>query len=122
MANSPLAVGEAASKGILARLTSEMRWLLLSSGHLSRVPVGTILCVAEGQPQFLGLILDGFLRVFVAGRLLRARARSATSDQEISSGLSPATIRYLPPLESIWFPCATRRPSPLSDFMKGEAC
>jgi CRP/FNR family transcriptional regulator, cyclic AMP receptor protein len=60
------AIEEAACKGILARLTPQMRSRLLSSGRLSVVPGGTLLYVAEDQPQFVALILDGFLRVFVA--------------------------------------------------------
>jgi CRP/FNR family transcriptional regulator, cyclic AMP receptor protein len=60
------AIEEAACKGILARLTPQMRSRLLSPGRLSVVPGGTLLYVAEDQPQFVALILDGFLRVFVA--------------------------------------------------------
>ena len=60
------AVEEAASKGILARLNSQLRFLLLSSGQLDHVPAGTLVYVAEDRPPFVALILEGFLRVFVA--------------------------------------------------------
>src|SRR5438270_318660 len=95
MANPPPTVEEAASKGILARLSSDLRSLLLSSGHLSRVPVGTILYVAEDQPQFVGLIVEGFLHVFVA---------AATSARE-------STVRYVRPGDLLGVVAALSGPS-----------
>jgi CRP/FNR family transcriptional regulator len=91
----PPDVEEAASKGILARLNSEMRSLLLSCGHLSHVPAGTILYVAEDHLQFVGLIIEGFLRVFVA---------AATSARE-------STIRYVLPGDLLGVVAALSGPS-----------
>jgi CRP/FNR family transcriptional regulator len=95
MAIPPPDVENAASKGILARLSSEKRSLLLSSGHLSHVRAGTIVYVAEDQPQFVGLILDGFLRVFVA---------AANSGRE-------STIRYVRPGDLLGVVAALSGPS-----------
>jgi CRP/FNR family transcriptional regulator, cyclic AMP receptor protein len=95
MAIVPSTVDEGASKGILASLGSEMRSLLLSPGHFSHVPAGTILYVAEDQPQFIGLILEGFLRVFVA---------AATSGRE-------STIRYVRPGDLLGVVAALSGPS-----------
>ena len=67
MAALPECVDRAASTGILARLTAGQRSTLLSSGHFSDVPAGQLLYVAEDQPQFIGLIVEGFVRVFIAG-------------------------------------------------------
>lgn len=88
------AIEEAACKGILARLSPPMRSLLLSSGRLRVVPGGTLLYVAEDQPQFVGLILDGFLRVFVA----------APSGRE-------STIRYVRPGDLLGVVAALSGPS-----------
>ena len=94
MPHLPLAIEEAACKGILARLNSPMRSLLLSSGHLNQAPAGTLLYVAEDRPQFVGLILDGFLRVFVA----------APSGRE-------STIRYVRPGDLLGVVAALSGPS-----------
>jgi CRP-like cAMP-binding protein len=95
MGNLPPSVEEAASWGILAKLSSEMRILLLSSGHLSHVPAGTTLYIAEDQPQFVGLILEGFLRVFIA---------AASSGRE-------STIRYVRPGDLVGVVAALSGPS-----------
>lgn len=71
-----------------------MRSLLLSSGHLNQAPAGTLLYVAEDRPQFVGLILDGFLRVFVA----------APSGRE-------STIRYVRPGDLLGVVAALSGPS-----------
>ncbi|HEY7211474.1 MAG TPA: Crp/Fnr family transcriptional regulator [Bryobacteraceae bacterium] len=74
----PECVDQAASTGILAKLSAEQRSVLLSSGHLSEVAAGQILYLAEDRPRFVALIVEGFLRVFIGG----------------SSGRE-STIRYL---------------------------
>jgi CRP/FNR family transcriptional regulator, cyclic AMP receptor protein len=94
MTDLPPAIDEAACKGILARLTPQMRSRLLSSGRLNVAPSGTLLYVAEDQPQFVGLILNGFLRVFVA----------ATSGRE-------STIRYVRPGDLLGVVAALSGPS-----------
>src|SRR5262245_34863899 len=63
----PEFVDRAASMGALARLNAEQRSLLLSSGHLSDIAAGQFIYLAEDRPQFVGLIVEGFLRVFIAG-------------------------------------------------------
>ena len=88
------AIEEAACKGILGRLNSQMKSLLLSSGHLNHVPAGTLLYVAEDRPPFVGLIVDGFLRVFVA----------APSGRE-------STIRYVRPGDLLGVVAALSGPS-----------
>ncbi|MBZ5579831.1 MAG: Crp/Fnr family transcriptional regulator [Acidobacteriia bacterium] len=88
------AVEEAACKGILARLSSRMRFLLLSAGHANDVPAGKLVYAAEDQPPFVGLILDGFLRVFVA----------APSGRE-------STIRYVRPGDLLGLVAALSGPS-----------
>jgi CRP/FNR family cyclic AMP-dependent transcriptional regulator len=98
MAVLPQSVDEATSKGIFARLSSKMRTLLLSSGHLSHVPAGRVLYVAEDQPQFVGLIIEGFLRVFVT---------AANSGRE-------STIRYVRPGDLLGVVAALSGPSATS--------
>ena len=67
MAGLPGLVDRAASLGVLSKLNAGQRSALLSSGHLIDSTAGQILYVAEDQPQFVGLIAEGFLRVFIAG-------------------------------------------------------
>jgi CRP-like cAMP-binding protein len=88
------AIEEAACKGTLARLNSQMRSVLLSSGHLNHVPAGALLYVAEDRPPFVGLIVGGFLRVFVA----------APSGRE-------STIRYVRPGDLLGVVAALSGPS-----------
>lgn len=63
----PDCVDRVAALGPLAALNSGQRSALLSSGHSSEWTAGQIVYVAEDQPHFVGLIVEGFLRVFVAG-------------------------------------------------------
>ncbi|HEY1239023.1 MAG TPA: Crp/Fnr family transcriptional regulator [Bryobacteraceae bacterium] len=77
----PECVDRAASVGVLAKLSAAQKSVLLSSGHLSDVAAGQILYLAEDLPQFVGLMIEGFLRVFIAG---------ASSGRE-------NTIRYVRP-------------------------
>ena len=95
MMTLPRAVEEAANKGILARVSPQMRSRLLASGRSRSVPAGTLLYVAEDQPQFVGLILDGFLRVFVA---------APASGRE-------STIRYVRPGDLLGVVAALSGPS-----------
>src|SRR5215813_2001041 len=97
MAILPESVDRAASRGILARLTAEQRSVLLSSGHLSDAAAGQILYVAEDRPQFVGLIVEGFLRVFITG----------------SSGRE-STIRYVRPGDLLGVVAALSGPSATS--------
>jgi CRP/FNR family transcriptional regulator len=94
MTDIPPAVEAAACKGILARLSSLMRSALLSSGRLKQVPAGELLYAAEDRPPFVGLIVDGFLRVFVA----------APSGRE-------STIRYVRPGDLLGVVAALSGPS-----------
>jgi CRP/FNR family cyclic AMP-dependent transcriptional regulator len=84
--------------GILARLNPEQRYVLLSSGCLSDAAAGQILYFAEDQPQFVGLIIEGFLRVFIAG---------AGSGRE-------NTIRYVRPGDLLGVVAALSGPSATS--------
>jgi CRP/FNR family transcriptional regulator len=95
MSSVPRAVEEAACKGNLARLDSPARTLLLSPGYLKRVKVGALVSVADEKPQFVGLVLEGFLRVFVA---------SAASGRE-------STIRYVRPGDLVGVETALSGPS-----------
>jgi CRP/FNR family transcriptional regulator len=67
MAALPDFVDRAASLGQLAKLNAGQRSVLLSPGHLSDVAAGQFVYFAEDRPQFVGLIVEGFLRVFIAG-------------------------------------------------------
>jgi CRP/FNR family transcriptional regulator len=87
-------VEEAACKGILAKLNPQMRSLVLSSGQLRDVPAGTLIYAAEDQLQFVGLVVQGFLRVFVA----------AASGRE-------STIRYVRPGDLLGVVAALSGPS-----------
>jgi CRP/FNR family transcriptional regulator, cyclic AMP receptor protein len=69
----------------------------LSSGHLSDVAAGQFLYVAEDRPQFVGLIVEGFLRVFIA----------ANSRRE-------STIRYVRPGDLLGVVAALSGPSATS--------
>lgn len=91
----PESVDRAASMGVLAKLNAEQRSLLLSSGHLSDAAAGQLLYSAEDRPQFVGLILEGFLRVFIAG---------ANSGRE-------STIRYVRPGDLLGVVAALSGPS-----------
>jgi CRP/FNR family transcriptional regulator len=98
MAVLPESVGRAASMGILARLSAQQRGVLLSSGHLSEVTAGLLLYMAEDRPPFVGLIVEGFLRVFIAG---------AGSGRE-------HTIRYVRPGDLLGVVAALSGPSATS--------
>jgi len=98
MATLPESVDRAASKGILAKLNADQRSVLLSSGHLSDVAGGQVLYFAEDRPQFVGLIVEGFLRVFIAG---------ASSGRE-------NTIRYVRPGDLLGVVTAISGPSATS--------
>jgi CRP/FNR family transcriptional regulator, cyclic AMP receptor protein len=94
----PECVDRAASMGILVMLSAEQRALLLSSGHLSDVAGGQLLYLAEDRPQFVGLIVEGFLRVFIAG----------------SSSGRENTIRYVRPGDLLGVVAALSGPSATS--------
>src|SRR5215471_10773357 len=94
----PESVDRAASMGVLAKLTADQRSALLSSGHLSDVAAGQFLYLAEDRPQFVGLIVQGFLRVFIAG---------ANSGRE-------STIRYVRPGDLLGVVAALSGPSATS--------
>jgi CRP/FNR family transcriptional regulator len=94
----PEPIERAASKGILAKLGASQRAVLLSSGHLSDAAAGQLLYVAEDRPQFVGLIVEGFLRVFIAGT---------------SSGRE-STIRYVRPGDLLGVVAALSGPSATS--------
>lgn len=98
MAVLPECVERAASKGILADLNADQRSVLLSAGHLSDVAAGRLLYLAEDQPQFVGLIVEGFLRVFITG---------ASSGRE-------NTIRYVRPGDLLGVVAALSGPSATS--------
>ena len=98
MAVLPECVDRAVSMGILAKLNAEQRSVLLSSGHLSDVAAGQFLYLAEDRPQFVGLIVEGFLRVFIAG---------ASSGRE-------NTIRYVRPGDLLGVVAALSGPSATS--------
>src|SRR5215475_1975238 len=93
----PESVDRAASIGVLAKLSAEQRSLLLSSGHLSDVAAGQLIYLAENRPQFVGLIVEGFLRVFIAG----ANSREST-------------IRYVRPGDLLGVVAALSGPSATS--------
>ena len=58
----PESVDRVPTRGILAKLNAEQRSALLSSGHLSDAAAGELLYLAEDRPEFVGLIVEGFLR------------------------------------------------------------
>src|SRR3982750_3215696 len=94
----PESVERAASKGVLAKLNAGQRSVLLSSGHLRDVAAGEFLYWAEDRPAFVGLIVEGFLRVFIAG---------ASSGRE-------STIRYVRPGDLLGVVAALSGPSATS--------
>src|SRR4051794_11570705 len=94
----PECVDRAASMGVLAKLSAEQRSVLLSSGHLSDVAAGRLLYLSEDRPQFVGLMVEGFLRVFIAG---------ASSGRE-------HTIRYVRPGDLLGVVAALSGPSATS--------
>src|SRR3954463_16157003 len=94
----PECVDRAASMGILTKLNAEQRSVLLSSGHLSDVAAGRLLYLAEERPQFVGPIVDGFLRFFSAG----------------SSSGRENTIRYVRPGDLLGVVAALSGPSATS--------
>src|SRR3982751_1329184 len=94
----PECVDRAASTGILANLSAHQRSVLLSPGRLSDVAAGQVLYFAEDRPQFVGLVVDGFLRVFIAG---------------VSSGREN-TIRYVRPGNLLGVVAALSGPSATS--------
>ena len=98
MAILPASVDQAASMGILAKLNAKQRSVLLSSGRLREVAAGQFLYMAEDRPQFVGLIVEGFLRVFIAG---------AGSGRE-------NTIRYVRPGDLLGVVAALSGPSATS--------
>jgi CRP-like cAMP-binding protein len=97
MVDLPECVDRAASMGVLAKLNVEQRSVLLSSGHLREATAGQLLYLAEDRPQFVGLIIEGFLRVFIAG----------------SSGREN-TIRYVRPGDLLGVVAALSGPSATS--------
>jgi CRP/FNR family transcriptional regulator len=97
MAILPESVDRAASRGILGKLNPEQRSVLLSSGHFSDASAGRFVYLAEDRPQFVGLIVEGFLRVFIAG----------------SSGRE-STIRYVRPGDLLGVVAALSGPSATS--------
>jgi CRP/FNR family transcriptional regulator len=84
--------------GIQAKLNAGQRSILLASGHLSDVAAGQLLYLAEDRPPFVGLIVEGFLRVFIAG---------AGSGRE-------STIRYARPGDLLGVVAALSGPSATS--------
>jgi CRP-like cAMP-binding protein len=98
MAILPESVDRAASKGILAKLNAEQRSVLLLTGHLNDVSAGQLLYLAEDRPQFVGLIVEGFLRVYISGT---------------SSGRE-STIRYVRPGDLLGVVAALSGPSATS--------
>src|SRR3954454_10431292 len=91
-------VRRAAAMGILAKLNEEQQLALLSSGDLRDVPAGQFLYFAEDRPQFVAMIVEGFLRVFIAG---------AGSGRE-------NTIRYVRPGDLLGVVAALSGPSATS--------
>ena len=98
MAVLPECVDRAASMGMLVKLNAAQRCVLLSSGHLRDVAAGQVLYFAEDRLQFVGLIVEGFLRVFIAG---------AGSGRE-------NTIRYVRPGDLLGVVAALSGPSATS--------
>src|SRR5215475_8412753 len=94
----PESVELAAAGGVLAKLCSLQRSKLLSPGFLNDAAAGQVLYRAEDQPQFVGLVVEGFLRVFVAGT---------------SSGRE-STIRYVRPGDLLGVVAALSGPSATS--------
>lgn len=94
----PESVEVAAANGVLAKLSSLQRSILLSPGFLNDAAAGQILYQAEDRPQFVGLIVEGFLRVFIAGT---------------SSGRE-STIRYVRPGDLLGVVAALSGPSATS--------
>jgi len=94
----PESVELAAAGGALAKLSSLQRSKLLSPGFLNDAAAGQVLYRAEDQPQYVGLIVEGFLRVFVAG---------ASSGRE-------STIRYGRPGDLLGVVAALSGPSATS--------
>ena len=98
MAILPQAIERAAIIGILAKLTPTQRSSLLSTGFLKDVSAGEFVYLAEARPEFIGLIVEGFLRVFIAG---------ASSGRE-------STIRYVRPGDLLGVVAALSGPSATS--------
>jgi CRP/FNR family transcriptional regulator len=91
----PESVELAAASGVLAKLSALQRSVLLSPGVLNDAAAGQVLYQAEDRPQFVGLIVEGFLRVFIAGT---------------SSGRE-TTIRYVRPGDLLGVVAALSGPS-----------
>jgi len=91
----PESVDRVATRGILAKLNAEQRSALLSSGHLSDAAAGELLYLAEDRPEFVGLIVEGFLRIFIADNSGREH-----------------TIRYVRPGDLVGVVAALSGPSP----------
>jgi len=91
----PESVELAAASGVLAKLSALQRSVLLSPGFLNDAAAGQVLYQAEDRPQFVGLIVEGFLRVFIAGT---------------SSGRE-STIRYVRPGDLLGVVAALSGPS-----------
>src|SRR5215472_11570069 len=98
MTSLPEPVELAAANGVLGKLSSLQRSILLSPGFLNDAAAGQVLYQAEDRPQFVGLIVEGFLRVFVAG---------ASSGRE-------STIRYVRPGDLLGVVAALSGPSATS--------
>src|SRR5215831_12421805 len=94
----PESVELAAASGVLAKLSSRQRSILLSPGFLNDAAAGQVLYQAEDRPQFVGLIVEGFLRVFIA---------STSSGRE-------STIRYVRPGDLLGVVAALSGPSATS--------
>jgi CRP/FNR family transcriptional regulator len=94
----PESVEQAAASGVLGKLSPRQRSTLLSPGVLHSAPAGQFLYQAEDRPQFVGLIVEGFLRVFIAG---------ASSGRE-------STIRYVRPGDLLGVVAALSGPSATS--------
>lgn len=94
MAKIPDTVARAAGSGPLRLLASPKQIALISEGQLSRFPAGTLIYTADDKPPFVGLIVEGFLRVFVA----------ASSGRE-------STIRYARPGDLLGVVAALSGPS-----------
>ena len=98
MADLPTSVDRAACTGCLARLNSDKRSRLMSPGHLNHVPAGQFLYIAEDRVQDVGLVVEGFLRVFIA---------AASSGRE-------STIHYVRPGDLVGVAAALSGPSAAS--------
>jgi CRP/FNR family transcriptional regulator len=93
----PESVDRVATRGILAKLNAKQRSVLLSSGHLSGAAAGELLYLAQDRPEVFGLIVEGFLRIFIAD----------------SSGREH-TIRYVRPGDLVGVVAALSGPSAAS--------